>query len=233
VSREYLAFAPIFDKGESAEQRFSQIAAGDSTRGRNTGYLAATKAEVLNIENLFRARAGWLDRLLGRKTQVWLEQSASEKNAKSPQTKNFRYVHFATHGFANSANPKLSGLLLAHGNDSGEDGILHLSEIYNMSLNADLVVLSACETGLGKIAEGEGLIGLTRGFLYAGAQNLLVSLWQINDAGTAQLMVEFYRNLLDGRSQAEALRAAKLTLRQNRAELAPPYYWAPFVLIGR
>jgi CHAT domain-containing protein len=102
-----------------------------------------------------------------------------------------------------------------------------------MSLNADLVVLSACETGLGKIAEGEGLIGLTRGFLYAGAQNLLVSLWQINDAATAQLMVAFYRNLLDGRSQAEALRVAKLAMRQSRAELAPPYYWAPFVLIGR
>ena len=123
--------------------------------------------------------------------------------------------------------------MLAQDSTLAEDGILYLGEVYNLNLNADLVVLSACETGLGKIARGEGLIGLTRGFLYAGAQNLLVSLWQVNDASTSQLMIDFYRNMLNGESKPTALREAKLALIENDPKYAGPYYWAPFVLIGK
>ena len=102
-----------------------------------------------------------------------------------------------------------------------------------MNLNADLVVLSACETGLGQVAKGEGIIGLTRGFLYAGASNLLVSLWQVSDVTTADLMVDFYDKMLGGMSKPEALREAKLQMIRRHPEYAKPYYWAPFILVGR
>jgi len=147
--------------------------------------------------------------------------------------KDYRYVHFATHGLVNESKPELSGLILAQGNQSFEDGILYLGEIYNLNLNADLVVLSAYKTGLGKIARGEGLIGLTRGFLYAGANNLLVSLWQVNDVSSSNLIVDFYQQLLEGQSKSGALREAKLRLLESHTKYAKPYYWAPFVLVGK
>ena len=124
----------------------------------------------------------------------------------------YRYVHFATHGFVNESIPELSGLMLAQDETVQEDGMLHLGEIYNLQLNADLVTLSACETGLGKMAYGEGLIGLARGFLYAGAQNLLVSLWEVNDLSTARLMTDFYIFFNEGGGKEESLRAAKLAM---------------------
>jgi CHAT domain-containing protein len=106
-------------------------------------------------------------------------------------------------------------------------------EIFNLKLNADLVVLSACETGLGKEVKGEGLIGLTRAFLYAGTPSVVVSLWQVQDRSTAELMVRFYRHLKNGQpSKAEALRQAQLELIRH-GTFAHPYYWAPFVLVGQ
>jgi CHAT domain-containing protein len=162
-----------------------------------------------------------------------LERRASEASLKSSRLDDYRYVHFATHGLVNEPKPKLSGLMLAPVDSPQEDDILYLGEIYNLSLNADLVVLSACETGVGKLVKGEGLIGLTRGFLYAGAANLLVSLWQVNDASTANLMIDFYQNLLAGKSKAAALREAKLRLLEQQTKYAKPYHWAPFVLIGK
>jgi CHAT domain-containing protein len=145
----------------------------------------------------------------------------------------YRYLHFATHGIVNAANPTLSGLAFEQDTSSTDDGILHLGEVYNLSLNADLVVLSACETGLGQIAKGEGIIGLTRGFLYAGASNLLVSLWQVNDATTSNLMLDFYGQMLEGSSKPQALREAKLQMIRRHYEYAKPYFWSPFILIGR
>jgi CHAT domain-containing protein len=111
--------------------------------------------------------------------------------------------------------------------------ILHLGEVYNLNLNTDLVVLSACETGRGEIKKGEGIIGLTRDLLYAGASNLLVSLWQVDDEATAKLMVDFYDRMLNGVSKAEALHQAKLQMLQENPEQALPYYWSAFILIGR
>jgi CHAT domain-containing protein len=117
--------------------------------------------------------------------------------------------------------------------DTVEDGLLQVYEIFNLKLNADLVVLSACETGLGKEVKGEGLIGLTRAFLYAGTPSVVVSLWQVQDRSTAELMVRFYRHLKNGQpSKAEALRQAQLELIRH-GTFAHPYYWAPFVLVGQ
>ena len=101
-----------------------------------------------------------------------------------------------------------------------------------MKLNADLVVLSACETGLGQLTKGEGIIGLTRGFIYAGAQNIAVSLWKAPDEETKELMVEFYNSLVEGDPKAQSLHTAKRAMIESSPEFAPPYYWAGFVLIG-
>jgi CHAT domain-containing protein/Tfp pilus assembly protein PilF len=234
---DYLAYAPIFSNEMPPDNRHSKFNNThqdfDSTRSLKFSPLLATEAEVLNIRNLFLEKAGLWKRLFGANAVVSLNKEANEANLKSHPLEKYRYLHFATHGLINETNPKLSGLILAQDTTRTEDGILHLGEIYNLSLNADLVVLSACETGLGKIARGEGLIGLTRGFLYAGAQNLLVSLWQVNDASTANVMVDFYRNILDGKNKAGALREAKLKMIESNPQYARPFYWAPFVLIGR
>ncbi|HEY2933255.1 MAG TPA: tetratricopeptide repeat protein [Acidobacteriota bacterium] len=117
-------------------------------------------------------------------------------------------------------------------NLQSEDGLLQAYEIFDLKLNADLVVLSACETGLGKEVKGEGLLGLTRAFLYAGAQSVMVSLWKVSDRSTAELMASFYRHLQEkGMTKAEALRKAQLNL-INQGRYAAPFYWAPFVLVG-
>ncbi len=237
ANKEYLAYAPVFSDGISGSTRAMEFlkanATADSTRNFDISHLPATRAEALNIENLFVEKTGFFQRLFGASTAVFLEKEANEENLKSRDIEDYRYVHIATHGFINETNPKLSGLIFAQDTTLSEDGILHLGEIYNLNLNADLVVLSACETGLGQIAKGEGLIGLTRGFLYAGAKNLLVSLWQINDVSTANLMVEFYRKMLSGQNKAVALREAKVMLMEQNPKYAKPYYWASFVLIGQ
>jgi CHAT domain-containing protein/Flp pilus assembly protein TadD len=146
----------------------------------------------------------------------------------------YRIVHFAAHGVLDSQNPHLSGLVLSLVDQQGkpQDGFLRLLDIYDLKLGADLVTLSACQTALGKQVRGEGIIGLTRGFMYAGAPRIVASLWQVNDAATAQLMKQFYRGLIkDGLRPAAALRAAQLELLKQKRWSAP-FYWAPFVLQG-
>ena len=146
----------------------------------------------------------------------------------------YRIVHFATHGILNSEQPELSGIVLSLVNEKGEpvNGFLRLNEIYNMRLNADLVVLSACQTALGKEVRGEGLIGLTRGFMYAGTPRVLASLWKVDDAATAQLMKVFYRKMLkENKSPAAALREAKIEMMKQK-RWSSPYYWAAFELQG-
>ncbi len=146
----------------------------------------------------------------------------------------FRIIHFATHGVVDSHDPRLSGLVLSRIDRHGRprDGTLRLDDIYNLALDAELVVLSGCQTALGKELRGEGLWGLTHGFLYAGAQGVMASLWQVQDRATAELMRHFYRALLaDGRSPAAALRSAQLAISAER-RWRHPYYWAAFVVEG-
>jgi CHAT domain-containing protein/tetratricopeptide (TPR) repeat protein len=160
--------------------------------------------------------------------------SASRDLAKSRELSQYRILHFATHGLLNSDRPELSGLVfsLIDRERKPQDGFLRLHEIYNLQLNADLVVLSACETGLGKEIKGEGLIGLTRGFMYSGAPRVVASLWNVDDLATAELMKLFYQRMLkDGLPAGAALRAAQLEL-SGQKRWASPYYWAGFVLHG-
>lgn len=146
----------------------------------------------------------------------------------------YRCLHFATHGIINEKHPKLSGLVLSLFDRQGRpiNGILRTADVYGLDLPVELVVLSACRTALGREVSGEGLIGLTRGFMYAGAPRVVVSLWDVNDRATAALMERFYRGLLyEGLRPAAALRAAQRSLRRED-RWAAPFYWAGFVLQG-
>jgi CHAT domain-containing protein len=248
---DWIAYAPVFDDGNSQGTSLASRALirelhkinKDSTltRGLMMGSgevvppLPGSENEVKTIFNEFDKQ--------NLKTSVELKGNASERSIKSGELQNYKYIHFATHGFVNSEKPELSGLLLAQVADSineQEDGILYSGEIFNLKLNADLVVLSACETGLGQIKKGEGIIGLTRALLYAGAKNLMVSLWQVSDQSTSDLMISFYKNLLDEKSArlsnsvrfAPLLQQAKLKM-INEAKFAHPFYWSPFILIGQ
>ena len=159
---------------------------------------------------------------------------ANRATATSTDLKQYRMVHFATHGLINSQHPELSGIVLSLVDQKGQpqDGFLRLYEIYNLRLNADLVVLSACQTALGKEIKGEGLVGLTRGFMYAGAPRVVASLWRIDDRATAALMTRFYRGMLkDGLRPAAALRAAQVSLSHDSRWTAP-HYWAAFTIQG-
>ena len=159
---------------------------------------------------------------------------ASRSTAMSEELRQFRIIHFATHGLLNSEHPELSGMVFSLVDAKGkpQNGFLRLHEIYNLSLPAELVVLSACQTGLGKDVKGEGLIGLTRGFMYAGAKRVVASLWQVDDSATAELMQRFYAKMLrDGLRPAAALREAQVEMwKQNKWKM--PYYWAGFTLQG-
>lgn len=160
---------------------------------------------------------------------------ANREAATSPAVAGYRVVHFATHALLDDKRPQLSGLVLSLLNERGEpqDGFIRLYDVYNLNLTADLVVLSACRTGIGKTVKGEGLIGLTRGFMYAGTSRVVASLWKVDDEATAALMKSFYRHLLrEHLSAAAALRLAKLDLMRAREQWQAPYYWAGFILQG-
>ncbi len=159
---------------------------------------------------------------------------ATQEAALKAELSQYRYLHFATHGLLDNTNPELSGLVLSLLDAQGRplDGHLRMVEILNMNLPAELVVLSACKTGLGKDVRGEGLMSLTRGFMYAGAKRVMVSLWDVNDKSTASLMGEFYRGLLaQKQSPAQALRTAQLWM-LKQPQWRSPYYWAAFVQHG-
>ena len=170
------------------------------------------EADVLTATDFRASRALAMDGTLGR----------------------YRIVHIATHGLLNTTHPELSGLVLSLVDESGrpQDGFLRLQDIYNLDLSADLVVLSACRTALGRRVAGEGLVGLARGFMYAGAPRVVASLWQVDDSATAELMTAFYRGLLnEGLRPAAALRAAQRRLAAQPRSSAP-FFWAGFTLQG-
>jgi CHAT domain-containing protein len=196
------------------------LAFGDPLyRAAGDAPLPYTRAEVESIAALFPPRA----------RSIYLGAGASEKSVAGEAIGQYRYIHFATHGLLDEAHPERSGLALTPGKD--DDGVLRLDTITTLKLQADVVTLSACNTGLGGLFSGEGMLGLVRAFLYAGAGSVNVSLWNVNDAATAELMKEFYRNLSRSMPPDQALRGAKLALlRQDDPLWRHPHFWAPFVL---
>jgi len=210
-------------KENSAPPSILLCAPVEFAESTNLNRLPGTEEEVIEISKLFTSR--------NLKNETLLETNANEDQIKSSGIKDYRYLHFATHGVVDELNPELSRIYLSSGEN--EDGNLFSGEIYNLELNADLVALSACETGLGKISKGEGVIGLSRALVYAGARSIIVSFWNVADASTSQLMREFYTHLLTKNNNdfASALRAAKLKMVSEK-NYAAPYFWAPFVILG-
>ncbi|MBW4493471.1 MAG: CHAT domain-containing protein [Oscillatoria princeps RMCB-10] len=163
-----------------------------------------------------------------------LDFNASRAKATDPNLGQYQIVHFATHGLLNSVNPQLSGVVLSLFDETGQaqNGFLRLHDIFNLNLPAELVVLSACQTGLGENVRGEGLVGLTRGFMYAGARRVVVSLWSVNDVATSELMAKFYQKMLQGgQKPVAALREAQLEMWKSENRQSP-YYWAAFTVQG-
>ena len=227
AGKSFLAFAdPVYgnftESPLSSAQPSHSTAFGDQ-RPWQLDRLIESRREVEQISALFPQD----------QVSLLLGEQASEENAKTIGRFNrSRFVHFATHGLLNEEKPSYSGLILnLDRQKQSEDGLLQAYEIFNLKLNADLVVLSACETGLGKEVKGEGLVGLTHAFFYAGTPSLVVSLWKVQDRSTADLMVNLYQEIGRTQNKSEALRQAKLRLIQQ-GRYAAPYYWAPFVLTG-
>ena len=163
-----------------------------------------------------------------------IDFDANRATAMNPNLAKYRILHFATHGAFNNDQPALAGIVLSMFDNRGQvqDGVLRLHDIYNLNLPVELVVLSACNTALGKSVKGEGLVGIVRGFMYAGAKRVVASHWKVDDEATGELMGRFYVQMLkENRSPAAALRQAQLAVREQERWRAP-FYWAAFVLQG-
>ena len=162
-----------------------------------------------------------------RLTANLLGSDATEANFLSTNPGSYRFLHFATHAEVVDSDPSLSNLLLY--SSGGEPQRLYAGDVYGLQLSADLVVLSACETALGEYRKGDGLVGFTRAFFYAGAKNVISSMWKVNDRSTALFMIELYESIAEGYSYRESLRLAKLAMLEN-PQFNHPYYWAAFHL---
>ena len=226
---------PVFSRDDP---RVSQSAKGSAAAGGNEELeRSAGDAGLAGLERLVSTRreAAAISALVAS-GQRWeaLDFDANRAAVNNPKLGEFRIVHFATHGLVNSRDPRLSGLVFSLVDRQGrsQDGFLRTGDVFNLKLGADLVVLSACQTALGKELRGEGFLGLTRGFMYAGAPRVLASLWRVADSATTELMSYFYESLLkDHLPASEALRRAELRLMRNPLRSAP-YYWAGFTLQG-
>ena len=192
--------------------------------------LAGTRTEAEEIVKLAK--------ISGAQADTWLDLDASEDNVDSRDISKYRVLHIATHGLLNAERPQFTGVVLSLVGNKNEDGFLRTDEVFNLRLGSPLVMLSACETGLGKEKRGEGVMGLTRAFMYAGAPTVGVSLWSVADKSTAELMTDFYKRFL-GSSGANsgtvpasaAIRDAQLAMIAGK-KYSAPFYWAPFVLVG-
>ena len=228
---------PVFSVGDPRVKGSAEPAAQVATRSLEHTPAAATAGGQLSIARLPFTRTE-ADQILavaraGSNLKA-LDFRANRAIATSGELSKYRYVHFATHGYLDTARAGLSAIVLSLYDENGkpQDGFLRAHDIYNLKLPAELVVLSACETGLGKDVRGEGLEGLTRGFMYAGARRVVVSLWNVNDKATATLMQRLYAGMLrSNKTPAAALRAAQIEMLRS-GQWQSPYYWAAFVMQG-
>ncbi|HEV8169064.1 MAG TPA: CHAT domain-containing protein [Pyrinomonadaceae bacterium] len=251
ASRAMLIIAdPVFNSNDARAQKRTAAAAADAEvrglgiqsavedvggsapapnpqmEGLPLARLTGTRMEADQISKLAKASGGQAD--------VWLDLDANEDNLSARDVSKYRVIHVATHGLLNAERPQFTGVVLSLVGNKTHDGFVRTDEVFNLRLGSPLVMLSACETGLGKEKRGEGVMGLTRAFMYAGAPTVGVSLWSVADKSTADLMTDFYRRLLsanEGATSSSALRGAQLALISGK-KYSAPFYWAPFVLVG-
>jgi CHAT domain-containing protein len=218
---------PIFDPHDPRVRRRSSVAVAP---------VPVTRTSTLTLARLpfSRAEAAAISSLAPGAVTTFVGAEATRDRVIGQALADYRFVHFATHGIVNQEVPSLSSLVLSLVDRAGKarDGSVMLPDVYDMTLNADVVVLSGCQTALGKDIRGEGPIGLARAFMYAGATRVVASLWHVDDLATAELMKRFYRGMLAGKlTPAAALRAAQLEM-AGTPRWRSPYYWAAFVLQG-
>jgi tetratricopeptide (TPR) repeat protein len=247
AAKAFVVFAdPVFDKDDD-RIKLARAARSEKTEGTETEDIASRNLlqaakEVLgedtDIPRLPYSRAeaeAILSVTPKAESLKALDFKASRATAMSGALSRYRIVHFATHGLLDKVHPELSGVVLSLVDRKGkrQNGFLQLHDVYNLNLPAEMVVLSACQTGLGKSVRGEGLVGLTRGFMYAGSKRVVASLWSVQDLATAELMKRFYRAMLGERKMrpAEALRAAQVEMWKQK-RWRSPYYWGGFMLYG-
>ena len=226
---DLLGFAPVFTKGEGLVTDAAFI---DQSRGaildmehHSLKPLKGSEQELKMIVDAWRTAE--------KKVKEYFYREASEATFKA-MTDSARVIHLATHGFADRERPLFSCIAFAQPDStkrSSDDGFLYTGEIYNLDIHAELVVLSSCQSGAGKLVKGEGVMALTRGFLYHEVPNVLVALWSVSDFATKELMVAFYRDVIQHESYPQALRKAKLSLLDN-PRTAHPKWWSAFVLIS-
>ena len=236
--KNFIGFAPVFPKNELTGYTIStvkqptlfaqseELLRSISIDGKSFDELKYSEWEVNSIIDLFTESNS------DQSNTAYFYSNASEDSFKV-NVKDYKIVHIASHSFMNEDQPDISGVVFAQSTDSSlsNDGVLYASETYNLDLNADLVVLSSCESGLGKVLRGEGMMALTRGFLYSGTSNIIFSLWKISDKHTSELMIDFYKQIISGKNYSHSLRQAKLEMIKNQLT-ARPRSWAGFLMIG-
>jgi CHAT domain-containing protein len=243
---------PVFNSNDARAKKGTTPAAGDaevrglgiqasisdvagSTAPASPG--AAMEGLPLARLNGTRLEADQISKLAktsGAQADVWLDLDANEDNIVTRDVSKYRIIHVATHGLLNAERPQFTGVVLSLVGNKTHDGFVRTDEVFNLRLGSPLVMLSACETGLGKEKRGEGVMGLTRAFMYAGAPTVGVSLWSVADKSTADLMTDFYKRLLTGgdtTTSSSALRGAQLAMISGK-KYSAPFFWAPFVLVG-
>jgi CHAT domain-containing protein/tetratricopeptide (TPR) repeat protein len=240
---------PVFNSNDPRLKGNSAVQGGAEARGLGLGLESAINDVDGSAGNLPGAGLQ-LARLVGTRTEaeaigkiaktggvqsdLWIDLNASEDNVRSRDMNNYRVIHIATHGLLDAQRPQFTGVVLSLVGNKTNDGFLRTDEIFNLRMNPSLVMLSACETGLGKEKRGEGVIGLTRAFMYAGAPTVGVTLWSVADKSTADLMTDFYKRFLASGATASApgsMRDAQLSMISAK-KYSAPFYWAPFVLVG-
>ncbi|MCB0273973.1 MAG: CHAT domain-containing protein [Calditrichaeota bacterium] len=233
----FLAYAPGFTEGLPPDTLILEAmmnAGAVAAEVSGGGPLPYSREEVETIRDHFLAQNSglplWLARWFSRDTHLRIGRQASESHLFEEDLSRYRYVHLSTHGFFYETPIPFAGFVLY--DDARNDGVLLPPDIYRLKLNAELVVLSACQTGRGTWSDGEGLVGPAQAFLQSGARNLLVTLWQTENRSARDLMVTFYDQILSGETLAEALRNAQLKMLDSE-DFQHPLYWAPYVLVGR
>ena len=210
------------EKQSDSDQKTSSLILKEIYNNQGYDFFAIpySRKEIKNIARLFPKH----------KRDVYLGEKAKEEVIKKTSLQDYKIVHFACHSLLDEKFPFRSALVLALDDDNEEDGFLLVREIYNLRLSADMIVLSACQTGRGRLENVEGVLGLPRIFFYCGARSVVSSLWKINDKSTTQFMSNFYEYISKGKSKAQALRLAKLKMLDSRFN--HPFFWASFVLYG-
>ena len=251
ASKRMLVIAdPVFNSNDARAKGATAAPGAGETRGLGiesaikdvTGQGAVASAESAKMQGLPLARLSGtrteaeqislLAKTSGGTSETWLDLTASEENLETRDVSSYRVLHIATHGLLNAERPQFTGLVLSLVGNKTEDGFLRTDEVFNLRLGTTLVMLSACETGLGREKRGEGVMGLTRAFIYAGAPTIGVSLWSVADKSTAELMTDFYKRYLGNpTSPSAAMRDAQLAMIAGK-KYSAPFYWAPFVLVG-